>query len=296
MNEKKTPFLGINVGLRYMMEGAFFFSVMSAIVKYAGQTIPFEILVFSRTVMALILSYLMLRQQKISPWGVNRKLLFVRGLFGLSGLTLLYYAITKMPLGDVTVIQFTNPVFVAFGAAIFLREKMDRKVLIAAVVSLFGVMMIAKPSFLFSSSPAFDSKIAWIAFAGALFAAAAYVTIRKLGESDHPVVVVFWFPLVAMPIFFPIAIWTGYLPSLRDILLMVVIGVVSHIAQVRMTQGLQMEKAAKAVSVTYLQVVFAFIWGLLFFQEVPSLTTLLGAFSVVIMVIWISIKSKSSTI
>lgn len=278
-----------------MMEAAFFFSIMSAFVKFAGKTMPVEILIIARTIMALVLSYALISRQKISPWGNNKKLLVLRGLLGTGGLTLLYYAITKMPLGDVTVIQYTNPVFVAIGAAIFLKEKLDPKVFLAAIVSFFGVVLIAKPSFLFPNDQLqnVQSNVAWIAFAGALFAAAAYVTVRKLGESEEPIVIVFWFPLISLPILLPFAIATGFIPSLWELFILLVIGVLAQIAQVRMTQGLKMERAAKAISITYLQVAFAFLWGLIFFGEVPSLTTMIGALAIIFMIIWIS-KNKTN--
>ncbi len=279
-----------------MMEAAFYFSIMSAFVKYAGKTMPVEILILARTVMALVLSYAIIKRQKISPWGVNKKLLMLRGLLGTCGLTLLYYAITKMPLGDVTVIQYTNPVFVAIGAAIILKEKLNPKIFIAAFVSLMGVVMISKPSFIFSSAAAQgQSKVAWIAFAGALFAAAAYISVRKLGESEHPIIIVFWFPLVSFPILLPFALATKFVPSIFELVILLTIGSLAQIAQVRMTQGLKMERAAKAISITYLQVVFAFIWGLIFFDEIPSLTTLIGGFSIVLMIVWIS-KNKHDPI
>ncbi len=256
---------------------------------------PVEILVFARTIMALVLSYALIRRQNISPWGNNKKLLALRGLLGTGGLTLLYYAITKMPLGDATVIQYTNPVFVAIGAAIFLKEKLNPKVLFAAIVSFLGVVMIAKPSFLFPSNAIqnAETNVAWIAFAGALFAAAAYVTVRKLGESEEPIVIVFWFPLISLPLLLPFAVATKFIPNLWELFILLVIGVLAQIAQVRMTQGLKMERAAKAISITYLQVVFAFLWGLLFFSEVPSLTTIVGAVVIVLMIIWISSKPKT---
>ena len=277
-----------------MIEAALYFSVMSVIVKYVGRTVPFEELVLARSVVALVLSYGMLRANGVDPWGVNRKLLVVRGLFGLIGLCCFYYALTKLPLGDVTVIQYTNPAFVAVLAAFLLGERAGfRASLFAAAAATVGVVLIARPSFLFGEvSETIDTTAAWIAFGGALASSAAYVTVRKLGETEHPVVVVFWFPLIATPILFPFAWMTGYIPTWSELGLLFLLGCATQAAQVRMTQGLKLESAARATGMTYLQIVFAFTWGVLLFDEVPTIYTILGALLVVTTVIALA-RTKS---
>lgn len=271
---------GFSLGLRYMVESAFYFSLMSVFVKLAGQTVPVSHIVLARSVVAFTLSLVMLRMQGIPVFGVRRDLLALRGAFGVGGLICFYYSVTELPLADATTIHYTNPIMVALAAGFFLSEKITRGVVAATLACVVGVILVARPEFLFGGETV-NQLAVWAAVGGAVFSAGAYTTVRKLGQTDHPLVVVFWFPMIALPFVLPWAIWNGYVPSLYELLILLGVGVSTQFAQVRMTQGLQLESAARATSMTYLQVVFAFVWGLILFGEVPSWTALAGACMIV---------------
>lgn len=272
----------IPVGLRYMALAAFFFSFMSVLVKIAGQRLPSSELVMGRSIVSLVISWVMLRRARISPWGERRGLLVIRGLVGFGGLLCFFYAIPRLPLADVTVIQFTNPVFTALFAALMLREAMNRTVVISIGLSLAGVMLIAQPSFIFGARAAsLNLEAVCIAFAGAVFAALAYTTVRKLRETEHPLVVVFYFPLVSIPACIPILAPVFVWPTPLEWLMLLGIGILTQIAQIFLTQGLHLEPAGRATSVSYLQILFAAAWGILFFAELPDALSIAGALLVV---------------
>ncbi len=276
----KTP--RIPTGLRYMVVAAFFFSVMGLLVKLAGQRLPSAEMVLARSVVALVLSYGMLRRARVAPWGHRKGLLVFRGLAGFLGLLCIFYALTKLPLADATVLQYTNPVFTAILAALFLKEAMDRREALGLVFSLGGVVLVAQPSFLFGvATDSLDLFAVGIALLGAVFAAIAYVTVRQLRETEHHLVVVFYFPLVATPASVPVMIPDALWPTPLEWLLLLGIGVVTQIAQVYLTKGLHTEKAGRAMSMSYIQIVFAAIWGFLFFSEVPDPLSIVGALLVV---------------
>lgn len=270
------------LGLRYMVESALWFSLMGVMVKWAGKTVPFQQIVFARLLVALILSWWLLRRFAIVPWGHRKGLLITRGLLGLIGLICFFYSITHLPLADATVIQYTNPVFVGIFAAIWLREQLGLRDVGAALACVAGVILIAQPSIIFGTEtarlPAFE---VFVAAAGALISAVAYVVVRKLNQTEDPFVIVFYFPLVAAPIALPWAIMAGYLPNLWELLLLLGVGITTQLAQVRMTQGLKLESAGRATAMTYLQVVFAFAWGVLLFDEIPNIFAMVGALVVV---------------
>jgi len=271
----------IPIGLRYMAEASLYFSIMSALVKVAGSRgVPWEQIVFARALFAMVLTFVWLRWRDIEPWGESKGWLVARGLFGVGGLMCFYYAVTHLPLGDATVIQFTNPAFVAIFAVFLLGEGLRARDLAATIVCLSGVAFIAQPSFLFGAGrlPLFDVGIALL---GAIVSAMAYTVVRRLGRTEHPLVIVLYFPLVATPLTLPLAVLAGYVPDLVDLLTLCGVGLSSQAAQVRMTQGLKLERAARATAVTYLQVVFAFAWGLLLFSEVPTALTIVGTLIVV---------------
>ena len=274
-----------SLGLRYMALSALFFSLMSLIVKLAGEQMNSQQIVLARAVVALVLSWGALRRLGISPWGAreHRRLLVMRGLFGFTALSCFYYVVTVLPLADATVIQYTNPVFVALFAAIFLKERLSARQLVGLVVSLSGVVLIAQPSFLFGARevarlPPFAVGVALL---GAIISAAAYTTVRALSGKAHAMVVVFYFPLIATPLAIPTAIPVLSMPDAWGWFLLLSVGVCTQIAQVFMTRGLHLERAGPATSITYLQIVFAYIWGMMIFGERPTLLSLAGSLLVV---------------
>lgn len=278
----------MTVGLRYMVESAFYFSIMSVLVKLAGRTVPFQEIVLARTGVAFVASLAMLRVQGIPVWGHNKPLLFARGVLGFTGLACFYYALTHLPLAEATVIQYANPVLVAVLAALLLGESLSAGVVVAGLACVAGVVMIAHPSFLFGQGSELPPLALGASILGAFVSAAAYTAVRRLGRTEHPVVVVFWFPLVSLPFAIPWAVSTGYLPNLTEIAILIGVGAATQIAQVRMTQGLQLEQAGRATSMTYLQVVFAIVWGVVAFGEVPGPWALAGAATVTFATLWVA--------
>ena len=81
-----------------MMESALAFTVMGVFAKLAGQSLPVAEIVFARGIVSLVLSLATLRRAGVSPWGIQRRRLVVRGLIGASGLGCLFYALRSLPL------------------------------------------------------------------------------------------------------------------------------------------------------------------------------------------------------
>ncbi|MEJ2721652.1 MAG: DMT family transporter, partial [bacterium] len=141
----------IGGGLRYMLGAAFFFSLMSLLVKVAGRRLPVAEIVFARSAVMLVISWYLVRQARLSMSGNRKSLLILRGIVGFAALFCFFYAVTKLPLADITVIHFTNPVFTAIFASVFLGESMGRREMSGLLLCLAGVALVAQPAFLFGA-------------------------------------------------------------------------------------------------------------------------------------------------
>ncbi len=277
----------IPIGVRYMIGAALFFSLMSLFVKLAGQRLPSMQIVLARYVVMLVITQLMVWQARISVRGVDRRSLVGRSVFGFVALSCFYYAVVELPLGDVTTIHYTSPVFTGIIAAYFLKERSSRWVWAGAVMSLTGVALVAQPSFLFGGSSLPPLAVA-AALTGAVLSAAAYTFVRKLGQTDHHLVVIYWFCALGVLFSLPFALPAALLPTGPEWMLLIGVGVTTQIAQIFLTRGLQTERAGKATSVGYLQIVFAFTWGMIFFGDIPTVWTLVGALVIVAGVILVA--------
>lgn len=268
-----------------MIQAAFWFAVMALLVKLAGeQGLPTMQIVFVRAVVTLTLSSIALRRARIRPFGRKTRLLLLRGLYGSGGLMCFYAAVNHLPLAEATVLHQISPVLTAVVAAIWIGEKLETRILLGMTLAFSGVVMIAQPASLLAESGS-ESEIAWpyvlIGVCGALFASLAYVAVRRLGRTEPPQLVVFYFPIVTVPISMPFAIHDWVWPDAYGWTLLVGVGVVTQIAQIALTNGLIREPAGRAISVGYLQVAFATVFGAVIFKTMPGLWSWLGMVMIV---------------
>ncbi len=266
----------LSPGLRYMALSALFFSLMSLFVKIAGRTFPTMELVFARAVVVSALALVDIRRRGARLRSSEWRLLSLRGLVGLAALTCFYFAVVHLPLAEVTVIHFTNPVFTAIIAAVFLAEGLRSREVALTLVSLAGVVLVARPSAMLAGGDDHYQLAVAAALAGAILAAVAYSLVRHLRREDA-MVIVFYFAAVSVVVALPLMASVFVMPRGWEWLTLLAVGVATFLGQLFMTLGLQRERAARATAVGYLQIVFAATWGILFFGEVPRLTTLAGA-------------------
>lgn len=259
-----------------MAGGALAFSVMSALLKLAGETLPLFEIVTGRSLVVALLSGVAVRRQGHSFVPKEAKLVTLRALFGFVALSCYFYSVIHLPLADATVIYFINPVLTALAAAAVLREHMGLREVGWVGVSLLAVVVVARPSFVFGAERALDTLAVGLGLISAFFAALSYVTIRSI-RHDPPLLIVFYFSLVTVVLGAPI-VATGFTPpTLWEVLVVVGVGVATHVGQLWITWGLRMERAGRASAVGYLQIVFAAGWGWLLFSEVPDALTWVGA-------------------
>ncbi len=277
-------------GVLFMVASALAFSAMSALVKLAGANLPSQEIVVARAIVSLVLTWGLLRRAGLSPWGRDRKWLWVRGLLGFGGLSCLYGAVTHLPLAETTMLQHLHPPLAALFAGVFLGEHVPRRIFLATAASLCGVALIAKPDFLFGRSTSqLDPLWVGVALLGAVFTAAAYVVVRKLSKSgEDPLVIVFYFPMVTLPAAIP-TMWPDFVwPVGLEWALLLAIGLATQVGQITLTRGLAILPAAHGTALSYLQVVFAVGWGLVVFGETPDAWAFLGGALVVGSAFWIA--------
>ncbi|GMV10994.1 MAG: hypothetical protein AMXMBFR55_27280 [Gemmatimonadota bacterium] len=269
----------VSPGIRAMAIGAWWFAVMGLFVKLAGRRLPSSQIVLVRAALTLAMSWWAVRQARVpSIWGNNRRLLLVRGALGAIGINCFYWSLVHLPLGDATLIQYTNPVFATVLAALWVGERVHAGEVLCLAAAMVGVVLITRPAFLFGSAASpYDTRDVAIALLGAVSSGAAYAAVRKLGTGEHPAVIVFYLPLVTFPISIPFATTSWLLPRGVEWLLLFGVGAATQAAQVYMTRGLQAETAVRATTTGYLQIVFAGMWGALLLGERPSAWTLAGA-------------------
>lgn len=259
-----------------MLISAVGFSGMGLCVKLAGlRGFPVMEMIAARAAVSLLLSYGDIRRLGLSPLGNKKALLLLRSILGLLALIAFYTSLTQLPLAEATLIHYLNPVFTALFAWLFLDERIQWRTAVCMLLGLGGVVCIAQPQAL--GGAALPLEAIAIGLFGAAGSGAAYTLIRYLSQSEHPAVIVLYFPLVCLPVTLVLGWQDFILPIGSDWLLLLAIGVFTQIGQIGLTRGVALESAAKATALSYVQVVFAAILGIAVLGESPAIATLIGA-------------------
>jgi drug/metabolite transporter (DMT)-like permease len=275
-------------GVLYMTLSALGFSLMSVLVKKVSPHLPTGEIVLARAVMTLVLSFVMLRRAGIEPWGTQRGKLVQRGLLGSAALACYYIALVRLPLADATTLQYVQPLITALLAWWILQEAVGWATAFAIACGLAGVLAVVHPGF----GAVADPIGVVIALASAALSSVAYVTVRQLSRTEHPLRIVFYFPLVATPLAIPWAAADFVMPSAFDWLLLVGIGITTQLAQVFMTMGLSVERAGRATAVGYIQICFAILWQITLFGQTPAVGTIVGAALIIAGTVAVSATAK----
>ncbi|KAI6021011.1 drug/metabolite transporter superfamily [Pisolithus marmoratus] len=290
-----------NVGLLFVMLAQLFASFMNVAVKLLGQLEPpvpaLELMIVSMAIAFICCEIFMIAAKVpypfLGPKGV-RPLLACRGVAGFFGVFGIYYALQYLPLGDVTVLTFVGPIFTGIAGRLFLGETYSKREALASFCSLFGVVLIARPPFLFESArdPEFEEPVvnAATTFASVftqlqilrlvLIMCISVIAIRAIGTRAHAMHSTAYFSLSCVVVSMIGLFLSGepiiYPTQWQWNVLLLLIGVLNFAAQMYLTMGLQRETAARGTIGVYVQVIFADVLDVSFFKTVPNLLSFLG--------------------
>lgn len=259
----------------WMLSSALSFSLMVVCVRAVGTRIPLAEVVLVRAVVSVALSAALLWQARVPPLGNRRGLLMLRGTLGTAALICVYAAVVRLPMATATVLHYLYPPLTAALALLVLGERVGKTLGLAMGCGWLGVLVIALPGP--NPAGAADPVGLVLALAGALLTALAYIAVRQLGRSEHPLVIVLYFPLMAIPLTLPAVLWAPVWPTGREALWLLGVGLFTQLGQIGLTQGLTKLPAARATALSYTQVLFAALWGWLFFGETLAMRTGIGA-------------------
>lgn len=253
-----------------MLLAVFCFAIMNLIVKLLSDIPAMEIILF-RSAISFVICVVGLKMQKVKGLGTNKKVLFLRGLFGGTALFLFFTTIQNIPLASAITLHYLAPIFTAIIAWLVLGERLVPLQWLFFLISFIGVTMVK----------GFDERVDTIYFimgiVSAFLSGCAYNCIRKLKTSEHPLMVILYFPLVTLPIASLYCIFYEWkMPIGLDWLYLLLIGILTQIAQLYMTKAYQLEEAARVASVSYTGVIYALGFGFLFFQEVFNIWVSIG--------------------
>ena len=257
-----------------MLAATFFFALMNVCIKKLSHIPPMEA-VFFRCAVSMVCCFAIIFYNKLDWKGSNRVRLIARGIAGTTAVYTFFVTLQHMPLAPAVTIQYTSPIFTTLIAILILKEKIKVVQYLFLGLSFLGVILIK----------GFDGRInTWFLLLGlfsALSSAIAYNLVRSLKEKEHPIVIVLHFQLVGTIIGFVGCLFDWKMPQGLDWVYLLLTGILTQLGQTNLTKALQSERVAITSSLNYLGILYAIIFGVLFFNESYTVTIITGIILVV---------------
>ena len=271
-------------GVQYMLLATFMFTLMKVSVKLVPHIPAIEVILF-RSVISLVISVYYLQRQRVSVWGNNKPILVMRGVAGAIALITYFSLLQQIPLATMSTLQYLAPIFTAILGIFLVKEKVRPWQWVFFAISFAGVLVVR----------GFDDRISLLhlgmGVGASLFMGLAYNFIRMLKTSEHPLVIIFYFPLVLMPI---AGVWSAMVwvqPQGWDWLVLLAVGLFTQIAQFFMTKSYQAEELSKVSILNYIGLIYAILFGWFLFDETFNWMTYVGM-GLVILGVALNVISK----
>ncbi len=286
-------------GIVYMFIASILFAAMGVFAKLLSQHLPSLEVVFFRNLFGVVLIGASLMAKPLNQKGGRPFLLLFRGLMGFFALLCFFYDIAHIPLGEAMTYSKTSPIFTALFAYIFLKEVLGKRGWFALFVGFGGIVLITDPF----RTP-FD-KYDLLGILSGIGAALAYTSVKELKKHYDTRAIVLSFmgvgtlgPLILM------GIAKYYSPPQLDFLLspfimpsgvmwlyIVCMGVLATGAQIYMTKAYGVSKAGVVGTVSYSNILFSILFGMLFLNDpFPETIKILGIILIVISGIMVAKK------
>lgn len=245
------------------------FACMNAIVKHLVHMSAFQI-VFFRSFSCLFFTFTFLIKNKIPLLGNNQGLLVLRGIVGVTSMALFFMSTKYLPIGTAVSLRYMAPIFAGVFAVLLLKEKMKSIQWLFFLVAFSGVIILK----------GFDTSLSvyglLLIFISAIFSGLVYVVISKIGKSEHPVVVVNYFMVIASIVGGILSINNWIMPVGKDWFLVFGLGCFGYFGQVYMTKAFQIAKTNQIAPFKYMEVIFTLLLGVTIFSEVYTFWSLFG--------------------
>ena len=268
-----------HLGVVYMIMSVLFFSFMDILIKINDEYAVGQVMFF-RAVFGLIPIFFLIPKNRLRDFYKTKHvgLHFYRSFFGAIAMAAIFIGLRNLQLAEVTSLAFSGPIWVVIFSMIFLSEKIRAKRWVAVGLGFIGVLIISKPGFDNLNYYYIFPIIFCIGFAG------VSILIRKLTLAGETVWLIAFYFSVASGLgglaTFPLGDWI--MPTKYDLVLLILVGLLGGIANLTLTQSYKLAEVTLTTPLKYLSLVFAVIYGFYFFNEVPSINTLLGAGLIVI--------------
>ena len=258
-------------GIWWMIVCTAMFVAVTGIIRYLGSTLPAAEAAFIRYAFGIaIMAPAIWGLIKAPPARSLAASFAIRGFVHALGVILWFYAMARIPIAEVTAIGYVTPICVTIGAAIFLGERLRARRVLGVLAGLLGALIILRPGFQ-------EISIGQLAQLGAapLFAASFLLTKNLTGRAD-PQTIVAMLTVVCTLVLLPFALVDWQTPTVIELFWLFVTACCATFGHYAMTRALRAAPISVTQPITFLQLVWASLLGILAFDEALDPFVILG--------------------
>jgi drug/metabolite transporter (DMT)-like permease len=261
------------IGALYMAVSAISFSIMDILVKLMSVSYPTGEIVFFRGFFGLIPILFIIPKERYGNLFETKKikLHLARAFIGTLGMLWIFLSVKFLPIAEAISITFAAPVFATIFSIIFLKEIVKIFRWVAIIIGLVGVIIILKPGTeLFTIYSVFPLLFC-ICFG------IIAVLIKKLSKTEPDYLIATYFTLSIIFFGFVSLFFDFKLPTLQDCIPLILIGICGSAGNIFLTMSIRKASVSIVTPIKYLSLIIATFAGILIFDEIPYLTTYIGA-------------------
>ena len=265
-----------------------FFVLMGTCIKLLADRVPLFEVVFFRNFFALFPVIFMLWKNNLKIADINQyPLHLMRAVFGICAMTLFFLSLRHVNLVEMQTISFSSVFFISILSVFFLREVIGMRRIIAIMFGFIGVVIILNPSVSVFSDYSLLPLIA------SLLLSFAVIFLKKILITNNNFLSIFIFTLFCSIISLAFMNSTWIIPETKDIILLILTGVLGFIAQVFLTKSYQLADASLLAPFEFSSLLWSYFIGYFLFHEVISLRVYLGGLIVVLSVAYIFYREST---
>ena len=274
-------------GAVWLVSGGFIFTSNSAMIRLLSTEIESVQTAFFRAFFSVLLLAPMMLSGRVKPWESQRiQGHFWRTAMGTTSMVLGFYAVSMLPLADATALAFSQPLFSVVLAALVLREKVRWRRWSATIIGFIGVLVMVRPG-----SGSLQPGAA-VALLNALASATSILLVRRLSNSEKPLMILTQFALFSTLLLAGPAIWFWKWPSAWGWALAIGVSISATIGQYFWVQAFAVGEMSAVAPFDYLRLPFAVFVGWMIWSEMPVIWTYVGAAIVIASALYIAYRKS----
>ena len=259
------------MGLLMMAASGLCFVLVAVLVRWVGTDLPASQAAFIRYLFGtLMLAPIFIRIARKELHVNAPGLMTVRGVAHGAGVILWFFAMARIPMAEVTAIGYLTPIIVTLAAAMFLGERLQARRIIAVIIGFVGVLVILRPGFQTLSIGQFAQLGTTPLFA------LSFILTKKLTDTDSNTVIVAMLSLICTVILFIPAVFNWSPVSMRDYVLLFLTAGFATLGHFTVTHAFRCAPIAALQPVSYLQLIWAILLGVVLFGDVIDIYVVVG--------------------